>query len=91
MYNVSGGQHADFDGVDREVAQNRVQLGGHHPRGYRVNLVNSLTVLDGEGRRHGEAVGSEKRRGLQVLLEAGPGPRVGAGDYQDGFHAILLP
>ena len=86
MHQGRRGQHPHLDRGHGEIAQHGVQLRGHHLGGHRVDRGYPQAVLDREGRDHREAIGPHQGSHLQILLQARPGARVGAGNNQHGFH-----
>ena len=63
--------HPDLDGIDVEIAENRVDLRGDEIGGHLMNAGDALGVLRGQGRDHGGAIDAERRKRLQVGLDAG--------------------
>ena len=78
--NCGSGQHAHFDGIDLDVRQNCFQLRGHQLRGHRPHFLNPGGVLGREGGDDRKSVGAKQSGDPQILLDAGPGTGIRAGD-----------
>ena len=71
---IDGGKprhHPDLDGVDVEIAENRVDLRGHEVGGHNMNATDATCVLSGQGGDDRRAVDTERGKRLQVRLDAG--------------------
>ena len=81
-------EHADLDGVDAEVLDDRAHLRDHHRRATRPRRPRPRRVLRGDGRDRGGAVDARSRERLEVGLDAGSAAGVRAGDGQADRHAV---
>ena len=83
-----GAQHPEFDGVDADVGEERVELLRDEGDGHGVDAGDAEGVLGGEGGDDAGAVGAEGGEGFEVGEEAGSAGRIDAGDAEDvGNHA----
>ena len=73
-------EHADLDGGDLDVLEDRVDLGADEFRRRQMNAANAFGVLRGEGRDRGHAVAAERCEGFEVGLNAGAAARIRPGD-----------
>ena len=63
--------HPDLDGLDVEIAEHGVHLRSHEIRRHRMNPAHAACVLGGQGGDDRGAVDAERRKRLQVGLDAG--------------------
>ena len=69
-----------------EIAEHGVDLRGHERRRHRMNAADARRVLGGQGGDDGCAIDAERRKRLQVGLDAGAARRIGAGDGERDRH-----
>jgi hypothetical protein len=72
--------HPDLDGIDVEIAEHRIDLRGHEFCRHVMDAGNTICVLRGQGRDRGGAIDAERRKRLQIGLDAGATRRIRAGD-----------
>ena len=87
---LGAGQHAGLGGVRAEVRDDGVDLRPDQRDGQRQDLSDAEGVLGGDGRDRRGAVDSQRGEGLEVGLDAGSTPGVGARDGQRDreLHAV---
>jgi len=74
------GKHADLDGVEAHIGNQRLKLLGDELRWYDMYSGHANGALGGEGRDHGRAVDAQRRERLEVGLDASTAGRVAARD-----------
>ena len=63
--------HADLDGADGKIAENRIDLRGDEIGRHRMDAGDAARVLRGQRGDHGGAIDAERGKALQVGLDAG--------------------
>src|SRR5258708_27076682 len=67
--------HPALDGLDVEIAENRIDLSGHEVRRHQMDAADTARILSGQRRDHRSALDAERRERLPVGLD--PGTRRG--------------
>ncbi len=84
-------QHADLDRADLKVGRNGLHLRDHETRRHDMHALDAQRVLGSERGDRGRAVNAERGEGLEVGLDAGPAPRIGARDGEcDRCHGATI-
>src|SRR5439155_10788708 len=83
-------EHPAFDRGGRQVLGDRVELAGDQRGGQCLPGEHPRGVLGGDGAHHARPEDAELMKGLEIGLDAGPAPRIRAGDRQGDSHGSRL-
>ncbi len=72
VYDLSIGEHSDFDGVYGDVTREVLGLGGDHVTGDGHSFAYALSILSGKSGDDGCSESIEGGEGFEVCLNSGP-------------------
>src|SRR6266851_3698567 len=82
------GEHADLRRMESEIAGDRFDLGRHEVGRERRHGLDTFRALDGDGSDRARAVQTERRKRLEIGLNAGAAAGVAACDCQRCTHTL---
>src|SRR5262245_20547288 len=77
---IAAREHADLDSPNRQIRENRIELSGNKFGRDLVDGGDTFGVLGGERGDHARAVNAERRKSLEVRLNAGAAAGIRARD-----------